>query len=87
MKQKTQEWLPLSQHERWSVEYCLDQRMVRLRLGGQIMQVDRDAFQLLWATLTEGLDAMELAEDEANRITGLMQDSIALHGNWPETRH
>lgn len=87
MKQKTPEWLPLSQHERWSVEYCLEQRQVRLRLGEQILQVDRETFLLLWATLTEGLDAMEMAEDEANRVTGLLRDSSRLHDSWSQTRH
>lgn len=87
MKQKTPEWLPLSQHERWSVEYCLEQRQVRLHLGEQVMQVDRETFLLLWATLTEGLDAMEMAEDEANRVTGLLRDSSMLHGRWSQTRH
>jgi hypothetical protein len=87
MKQKSHEWLPLSQHGDWTVEYCLEERSVRLRLGEASMYMDRDAYLLLWATLTEGLDAMELAEDEASRITGILLDAGPLPPNWSQTRH
>lgn len=86
MKQKSREWTPLSQHEEWAVEYCLEDRLVRLRLGDATMQLDREAYLLLWATLTEGLDAMELADDESNRLAGLMLDAAPMPG-WSQTRH
>jgi len=87
MKQKSPDWLPLSQHGDWMVEYCLEERTVRLRLGEASLYMDRDAYLLLWATLTEGLDAMELAEDEANRITSQLLDAGTLPPNWSQTRH
>lgn len=86
MKQKSREWMPLSQHGDWTVEYCLEERSVRLRLGEANLYLDRDAYLLLWATLTEGLDAMEMADDEASRITDLLLEADPLI-RWSHTRH
>jgi hypothetical protein len=86
MKPNAREWLPLSQHGEWTVEYCLEERSVRLRLGEASMYLDREAYMLLWATLTEGLDAMEMAEDEASHVTDLMFDPGPL-ARWSHTRH
>lgn len=85
MKPNPHEWLALSQHEQWKVEYCLEDRTVRLRLGESSLLLDRDAYLLLWATLTEGLDAMEQADDIAGRITGVMMGNVPVR--WPQTRH
>lgn len=86
MKPNVREWLSLSQHGEWTVEYCLEEHSVRLRMGEASLYLDREAYMLLWATLTEGLDAMEMADDEATHITDVMLDTGPLT-RWSHTRH
>lgn len=62
MKESTNEWLPLAQHERWIVEYRPDSRMVRLCMDEVTLYLEREAYQLLWGLVTLGLDKLERVE-------------------------
>jgi hypothetical protein len=87
MSNKTKdEWQLLAQHEQWVVEYRSDSRIVRLNLAGTIMYLEREAYQLLWGALTEGLDELERVEDSSARLAGL---NIATQHkvSQPQTRH
>lgn len=86
MKQNTHEWMPLSEHGDWTVEYCLEERSVRVRLGEARLNLDREAYLMLWATITEGLDAMESADDQAAQPSGLALEAGSLF-RLPQTRH
>tara|TARA_R110001606_G_scaffold363430_3_gene517605 strand:- start:65266 stop:65529 length:264 start_codon:yes stop_codon:yes gene_type:complete len=80
------EWLPLAAHEQWLVEYRPDSRIVRVHLGETLMYLEREAYQLLWGMVTNGLDELERVEDNSARMTGLKhaaQSQVA----WPQTRH
>lgn len=85
-KKDKQAWLPLAQHGGWTVEYRPDSRIVRLQMDGTVMHLEREAYQLLWGTLTEGLDELERVEDESRRLVnwGRTPDACV---EWPQTRH
>tara|TARA_R110000772_G_scaffold45893_1_gene104966 strand:+ start:287 stop:550 length:264 start_codon:yes stop_codon:yes gene_type:complete len=87
MSNKTDiEWRPLAQHEQWSVEYRPDSRIVRMHLGDTTMYLEREAYQLLWGMVTEGLDELERVEDNASRIVG-HKHTVQPQITWPQTRH
>lgn len=83
---KTQQWLPLAQHGAWKVERSQDTGMLRLHMGNQVFHLAREAYQVLWGTLTEGLDALEQAEDASRLHAGWSQE-FALRIDGPQTRH
>jgi len=85
-KEKTQEWMPLAQHERWVVEYRPDSRIVRLRMDGTTMYLEREAYQMLWGVVTLGLDELERVEDEAGRMSGLSRGAAPCVA-WSQTQH
>lgn len=88
MNNKTEnEWQPLAQHEQWLVEYRPDSRIVRVHLGDEIIYLEREAYQLLWGVLTEGLDELERVEDDSARIVGLKPAIQSQQLVWPQTRH
>ncbi len=71
MSTKTEsEWMLLAKHEQWRVEHRPNSRMIRLRLNDHIMYLERDAYQLLWGVLSQGLDELERVEDESARQLG-----------------
>lgn len=84
MNKRNTQWQPLAQHGPWQVEYCREADRVRLQLGETTLQLEREAYQLLWGTLTEGLDALERVEDAtgAGCLHGLQSQIV-----WPQTRH
>ncbi|HDY85060.1 hypothetical protein LCGC14_0570670 [marine sediment metagenome] len=87
MSNKTEnEWLPLAQHEQWLVEYRPDSRIVRVHLGENVMYLEREAYQLLWGMVTEGLDELERVEDDSARLVGL-KHPVKPQVAWPQTRH
>jgi len=87
MSNKTEhEWQLLAQHEQWLVEYRPDSRIVRVHLGETVMYLEREAYQLLWGMVTEGLDELERVEDDSARMVGQKhpaQPQVA----WSQTRH
>lgn len=85
-KEKTQEWMPLAQHERWVVEYRPDSRIVRLRMDDTTMYLEREAYQMLWGMVTLGLDELERVEDESSRMAGMARGAEPRVA-WPQTRH
>lgn len=85
-KDKTQEWMPLAQHERWVVDYRPDSRIVRLRMDDTTMYLDREAYQMLWGVVTLGLDELERVEDESSRMSGLARGAEPRIA-WSQTRH
>jgi len=87
MSNKTEnEWQLLAQHEQWLVEYRPDSRIVRVKLGESIIYLEREAYQLLWGVITEGLDELERVEDNSARLAG---QNIAIQPQvlQPQTRH
>lgn len=85
-KEKTQEWMPLAQYERWVVDYRPDSRIVRLRMDDTTLYLEREAYQMLWGVVTLGLDELERVEDESGRMAGLARGA-ELCVAWPQTRH
>lgn len=85
-KEKTQEWMPLAQCERWVVEYRPDSRIVRLRMDDTTLYLEREAYQMLWGVVTLGLDELERMEDESSRMSGLARGAEPCVA-WPQTRH
>lgn len=87
MSNKTEnEWQLLAQHEQWLVEYRPDSRIVRVKLGESIIYLEREAYQLLWGVITEGLDELERVEDNSARLAG-QNISIQPQVLQPQTRH
>lgn len=85
-KEKTQEWMPLAQHERWVVDYRPDSRIVRLRMDDTTLYLEREAYQMLWGVVTLGLDELERVEGESSRMAGLARGAEP-QVVWPQTRH
>lgn len=85
-KEKTQEWMPLAQYERWVVDYRPDSRIVRLRMDDTTLYLEREAYQMLWGVVTLGLDELERVEDESGRMAGLARGAEPCVA-WPQTRH
>lgn len=80
------EWQPLARHEQWLIEYRPDSRIVRVQLGGTTIYLEREAYQLLWGTITEGLDELERVEDDSADISGI-KNAIQSETAWSQTRH
>jgi hypothetical protein len=64
------EWRLLANFEQWLVEYRPDSRVIRLKINDKIMYLEREAYQLLWGMMTQGLDELEREEDKAARLLG-----------------
>lgn len=79
-------WQLLARHEKWLVEYKYDSQIIRMSLGDKVMYLEREAYQLLWGVITQGLDELERVEDESARIRGLSHTS-APEAIWSQTRH
>lgn len=79
-------WQPLAQHEQWLIEYRSDSRIVRIQLGDAVMYLEREAYQLLWGTITEGLDELERVEEASARMVGL-KHAIQPAVTWSQTQH
>lgn len=80
------EWRPLARHEQWLIEYRPDSRIVRVQLGDTTIYLEREAYQLLWGTITEGLDELERVEDDSADISGI-KNAIQSETAWSQTRH
>ena len=80
------EWQPLAKHGQWLIEYRSSSRIIRVHLDDTILYLKSEAYQLLWGTITEGLDVLERVEDDQAR---LMNQKHALQSQvgWPQTRH
>ena len=80
------EWQLLAQHEQWLVEYKYDSQIIRMSLNYKVMYLEREAYQMLWGVITQGLDELERVEDESARIRGLSH-AAAPQTIWSQTRH
>lgn len=80
------EWQILAQHEQWVVEYKNDSQIIRMSLDDKVIHLEREAYQLLWGVITQGLDELERVEDESARIRGLSH-AAAPQAIWSQTRH
>jgi recombinational DNA repair protein RecR len=85
-KKVESEWQLLAQHEKWVVEYRDDSQIIRMSLNSKVMHLEREAYQLLWGVITQGLDELERVEDESARIRELSHANVS-EAVWSQTRH